>query len=180
MRLTSILAAVAATAVATPALAQAVPPPAFPTDTAQANARGVVLQQHSLVNNGDLDFGIVTTDGVNSGTVTIEASAAGTRTTGGAGGVLPLPSNPRAAEFDGLAAPLENVALTLNQPVGGVLTDAAGDTITAFLRVDSNGLARQADSNGKFTVYVGGDFGLTKSQASGVYSSTFTLTAEYQ
>jgi hypothetical protein len=175
MRNVLFFAALAATAAATPAFAQA-----FPTDTAQANARGVVLQQHSLINNGDLDFGIVTTDGVNPGTVSIEASAAGTRTS--ANGVILLPSTSRSARFDGLAAPLENVVLTLNQPVGGVLTDTAGsgNTVTANLSVDANGLNRQADANGNFTVYVGGDFGLTATQPSGVYQAQFTLTAEYQ
>jgi hypothetical protein len=173
MRFNIILAAVAATVATSPAFAQA-----FPSDTAQATARGVVLQQHSLVNNGALDFGIVTTDGVNPGTVSIEASAAGTRTA--ANGVLLLPSTSQAARFDGLAAPLENVVLTLSQPTGGVLTDAAGDTVTGNLVVDANGLNRQANANGNFTVYVGGDFGLTANQASGVYTATFTLTAQYQ
>jgi hypothetical protein len=177
MRYTLLVAALAAsTAVASPALAQQ----AYPTDTAQANARGVVLQQHSLINNGDLDFGIVTTDGTNSGTVSIAATSSGTRTTGGSGGVVLLPSAFSAARFDGLAAPLETVVLTLNQPVGGVLQDAAGDTITGNLYVDSNGLTRQADANGNFVVWVGGDFGLSATQPSGVYSATFTLTAEYQ
>ena len=173
MRLNFCFAAVAATLIASPAFAQA-----FPTDTAQANARGVVLQQHSLVNNGDLDFGLVTTDGINPGTVSIAASVAGTRTA--ANGVLLLPSTSQAARFDGLAAPLENVVLTLNQPVGNVLQDAAGDTVTGNLFVDVNGLNRQADANGNFTVYVGGDFGLIANQPSGVYNATFTLTAQYQ
>jgi hypothetical protein len=176
MRLTICLAALAATLTASPAFAQA-----FPTDTATGTARGVVLQQHSLVNNGALDFGIVTTDGTNTGTVVIEASAAGTRTTGGNGGVLLLPGPSRSARFDGLAAPLETVVLTLTPPVGNVLQDAAGDTITVnSMSVDSNGLTRTADNNGNFIVYVGGDFGLTAIQASGVYSADFHLTAEYQ
>ena len=173
MRLNVCLAALAATFVASPALAQAV------TDDAPATARGVVLQQHSLVNNGDLDFGIVTTDGTNPGTVVIASSVAGTRTA--TGGVTLLPGASQAARFDGLAAPLENVVLTLTPPVGNVLTDAAGDTITVnSMSVDAGGLNRTADTNGNFRVYVGGDFGLTATQASGVYSATFHLTAEYQ
>jgi hypothetical protein len=173
MRFNLTLAAVVATLAASPALGQA-----FPTDTATATARGVVLQQHSLVKNSDLDFGIVTTDGLNAGTVSIAADVNGTRTN--AGGVVLLPSTSTAARFDGLAAPLENVALTLSQPTGGVLQDAAGDTITGNLFVDVNGLARQANANGNFTVYVGGDFGLSATQPSGVYSAQFTLTAQYQ
>jgi hypothetical protein len=173
MRLNFCLAAAAATLAASPAFAQAV------TDTAPAIARGVVLQQHSLINNGNLDFGIVTTDGTNAGTVSVEPSVAGTRTN--TGGVTLLPGASQSARFDGLAAPLEQVVLTLTPPVGNVIQDAAGDTITVNgMSIDSNGLTRTADANGNFTVYVGGDFGLTATQPAGVYSAQFKLTAEYQ
>lgn len=178
MRLTSILAAVAATAIASPALAQSVPP-APVTDTAQGTARGVVLQQHSLINNGALDFGIVTTDGATDGTVVIESSPAGIRTQ--TGGVTLLPSPAQAARFDGLAAPNETVLLTLTKPVGNVLQDVSGThTITVNAMTVDGLLTRQADNNGNFRVYVGGDFGLSGTQAPGVYSAQFQLTAEYQ
>lgn len=175
MRFYVCLAALAASAaVASPAFAQA-----FPSDDAQATARGVVLQQHSLINQSNLDFGIVTTDGTNPGTVTIAASAAGAR--GSTGGVTLLPSTSSSARFDGLAAPLETVVLTLTPPVGNVLQDAIGDQITVnSMSVDAAGLTRTANGTGNFTVYVGGDFGLTATQAAGVYSANFNLNAEYQ
>ena len=84
MRLNICLAAAAATLAASPAFAQAV------TDTAPAIARGVVLQQHSLINNGDLDFGIVTTDGATAGTVAVAATTAITQPTGAATSNVPL------------------------------------------------------------------------------------------
>lgn len=176
MRFHVCLAALAASvAVASPAVAQQ----AFPSDTAPATARGVVLQQHSLLNQSNLDFGIVTTDGVNSGTVTIAANAAGTR--GSTGGVTLLPSSSSSARFDGLAAPLETVVLTLTPPVGNVLQSAAGDQVAVnSMSVDAAGLTRTANATGNFTVYVGGDFGLSATQAAGVYSADFSLTAEYQ
>jgi hypothetical protein len=176
MRFHVYLAALAASAaVASPAFAQQ----AFPSDDAPATARGVVLQQHSLVNQSNLDFGIVTTDGLTSGTVTIAPSAAGARAS--TGGVTLLPSSSSSARFDGLAAPLETVVLTLTPPVGNVLQDAAGDQITVnSMSVDAAGLTRTASSNGAFTVYVGGDFGLAATQAAGVYSADFNLNAEYQ
>lgn len=175
MRTYVYLAALAASAaVASPALAQA-----FPSDDAPATARGVVLQQHSLINQSNLDFGIVTTDGVNPGTVVIAANAAGTRSA--TNGVTLLPSTSSAARFDGLAAPLETVVLTLTPPVGNVIQSAAGDQITVnSLSVDAAGLTRTANATGNFTVYVGGDFGLTATQPAGVYSADFNLNAEYQ
>ena len=169
----AVLAATAAAA--SPAFAQQT----YPSDTATATARGVVLQQHSLINQTNLDFGIVTTDGVSAGTVSIAATAAGTR--GSTGGVTLLPSASSSARFDGLAAPLETVALTLTPPVGNVLQSAAGDQITVnSMSVDSAGLIRAANSSGDFTVYVGGAFGLTATQPAGVYTADFNLTAEYQ
>jgi len=177
MRTYVYLAALAASAaVASPALAQA-----FPNDDAPAVARGVVLQTHSLINQSDLDFGIVTTDGTNPGTVTIAPDSSGAR--GFTGGVMLLPSSPTSARFDGLAAPLETVVLTLTKPVSNVLQDAAGDQIAVnSMSVDGAGLTETITANGSgaFTVYVGGDFGLSATQKAGVYSADFNLNAEYQ
>ena len=176
MRFHVYFAALAASvAVTSPAVAQQ----AFPSDDAQATARGVVLQQHSLLNQTNLDFGIVTTDGISAGTVTIASTAAGARAS--TGGVTLLPSTSSSARFDGLAAPLETVVLTLTPPVGNVLQDAAGDQVTVnAMSVDAAGLTRTANASGNFTVYVGGDFGLTANQPAGVYSADFNLNAEYQ
>jgi len=178
MRFHVLFAALAASAaVATPAFAQA-----FPSDDAPATARGVVLQTHSLVNQSNLDFGIVTTDGTNPGTVTIAPDSSNSR--GFTGGVMLLPSNPTSARFDGRGAPLETIVLTLTPPVSSVLQDAAGDQIAVnSMSIDGNGLTETITGNsslGTFTVYVGGDFGLTATQKSGVYSASFNLNAEYQ
>ena len=178
MRVNVCVAAAAAVLFATPALAGQ----AYPSDTANATARGTVLQSHSLVNATALDFGIVTVDPLNGGTVSVSASGSPVRTTGGAGGVTLLPSNFSAARFDGLAAPLENVVLTVTPPSGGFITDAANDSIAVTnMYVDqNNNLNRQANASGNFTVYVGADFSLAAGQASGVYSGTFQVTAQYE
>lgn len=174
MRFNVCFAALAATLVATPAFAAT-----FPTDTANATAKGTVLLNHSLTNKTALDFGIVTVDST-GGTVSVSASGSPSRTFGG--GVTLLPSTFSAAEFDGLAAPVENVVLTLNPPLGGIIKDAAGDQLTVSnMYVDqANNMNRTADAAGTFTVYVGGDFTLIGNQPSGVYSGQFSLTAQYQ
>jgi hypothetical protein len=183
MRYTLLVAALAAS-VATPAFAQAVTPPApTATDTATALAKGVVLQSHQLTKNTDLDFGVVTTDGLTTGTVKVDADSTGARSA--TGGVLPLPSTYQAANFSGLAAPDETVALTVTPPVGNVLISStnATDKITVnSLDLDSGGLtgSRVADANGQFEVWVGGTFGLGATQNAGVYSAQFKLTADYQ
>lgn len=179
MRLHVCLAALAATLVVSPALA------AGPTasDTTSATARGVVLQAHQLVKAADLDFGVVTVDSVNAGTVSISADSSGTRSTGGAGGVTALPSTFQAALFDGLAAPGETVQLTLTKPAGSVLvsTTNSNDKIgVTSLVLDSGGATRVTDSSGQFTVYVGGTFSLNAAQPAGVYTGQFDLQADYQ
>lgn len=176
MRLNICLAAFAASFVAAPALAA---PTA--SDTTSATARGVVLQAHQLVKATDLDFGVVTVDSINAGTVSISADSAGTRTA--TGGVTPLPSTYQAASFNGLAAPGETIALTITPPPSNVLisTTNPNDKITVnSLNLDAAGASRVADSTGSFTVYVGGSFGLNAAQNAGVYTAQFQLTADYQ
>jgi hypothetical protein len=175
MRYTLLVAALAAT-VATPALAQQAP--TF-SDTAQAYAKGVVLQAHQLIKNKDLDFGVVTVDG-QGGTVSISADAFGTRTT--TLGVAALSGAFQAAEFLGEAAPTETVTLTLTPPANNEITSTNGvDKIqVTSLVLDSAGATRQAANDGKFTVYVGGTFQLAANQPAGVYGDTFDLTAVYQ
>lgn len=180
MRFHFYVAALAATVVAGPAFAQAAP---TASDTASATAKGVVLQAHQLLKSTDLDFGVVTVDSVNGGTVSISADSSGTRTTGGAGGVTPLPSTFQAASFDGLAAPGETVQLTLTPPAGGVLLSSTNvnDKITVTsLDLDAAGPTRVTDNTGQFTVYVGGTFTLNPAQPAGVYTGQFDLKADYQ
>jgi len=175
MRYTLIVAALAAT-VATPAIAQVVPPPITDTDT--ATARGVVLGAHTRRKAKDLDFGVVAVDPVAGGTVSIAASLAGNRTV--TGGVTALTSASSAAEFDGSGAPNERIVLTLSGPGTSAVQDGAGNSIPVALSLDAAGSTRNADAAGGFTVYVGGTFTIAGGQAPGVYSNQFDLTAEYQ
>ncbi|WP_407826833.1 DUF4402 domain-containing protein [Sphingomonas sp.] len=156
-------------------MAQLAPPV---TDSDTALARGVVLGAHSLKKSKDLDFGVVAVDPVNSGTVSIAASAAGNRTVGG--GVTSLTSTYSAAEFDGSAAPNEQVVLTMSGPATASVQDGGGNSIPVALVLDAAGATRNADGAGGFTVYVGGTFQIAGGQTPGVYSNTFDLTAEYQ
>lgn len=172
MRLSFTLAAVAATFVAaTPALA------ATATRTATAQARGTVLQSLTLTKKYDLDFGTVAGDAVTAGTVSVDADSGARSKTGG---VTLLGGTFQRAEFDGLGDANQNVTLTLNQPASGVLTNTNGTTLTATLKLDSNGTSRTTDSTGRFISYVGGDFNIAANQENGVYTATFDLTANYQ
>jgi outer membrane protein assembly factor BamB len=179
MRTFVCVAALAAVVVAGPAFAAT---PAA-TDTANATAKGTVLQAHQLVKSTDLNFGVVTvSSAAGGGTVTITSDAAGTQSV--SGGVTSLSGVSSSAVFLGQAAPLETVQLTLNQPANGTLknTNNANITIPAALTMDATSAAGPivTDSTGQFTVYVGGTFTLAPSQAAGVYSETFSVRADYQ
>lgn len=171
MRLTICLAALAATVVtATPALGQQA--------TATAEARGVVLQPLTLARVQDLDFGTVVGSAV-AGTVTINPDT-GARST--AGGVTGVPSYPGdRALFQGAGTVGTDVDLTLSAPALLISTTNPADVVTVNSMVlDSAGANRTIGVTGIFTVGVGGEFGIAASQAPGLYSANFDLTAEYQ
>lgn len=170
MRLTICLAALAATvATASPAFAQQA--------SAQAEARGLVLQPLTLSRVDDLDFGTVAGSAV-AGTVTVNSDT-GIRSVGG--GVTAVPSTYQRARFDGYGQPSQVVQLTLNPPVGGLLMSGTNSiTVNSMTLDNANNTTRTIGAGGNFTVYVGGSFGIAANQPNGLYAANFDLTADYQ
>jgi hypothetical protein len=168
------LAAVAAAALsATPAAAQSV------SATAQAEARGVILQPLTLTKIDDLDFGTVIAS-TTAGTVSIDADT-GVRSTGG--GVTGVPSYPgNRGLFGGAGTANQPVVLTLNAP--SVLVSSADPTdlitVASMVLDNNNETNRTIDATAAFFVGVGGTFNIAASQPNGSYSAQFELTAEYQ
>ena len=172
MRFNFTLAAVAAALAATPAVAQQA------TTTEPAEARGLVLQSLTLTKVNDLDFGTVAGSNTVAGTVDIDADSNARTATGGVS-LMPGPSS--RARFDGLGVPGQQVVLTLTPPPGLVLTNAGGIPLTInSMSLDVGGTNRTVGGTGQFTVYVGGNFQIAAGQASGLYTATFNLTADYQ
>ena len=120
MRFTVYLAAAAATlAVATPAVAQQA--------SANALAKGVVVQPLDFAKDQDLDFGTVVGSAV-AGNVVIDADTGG-RTIGG--GVTGVPSFPGdRGLFTGAGTAGQTVLLTLNAPAVLVSQSNPLDLIT--------------------------------------------------
>jgi hypothetical protein len=177
MRFSVSLAAVAATlVVAAPAAAQQVG-----SASAQAWAKGTVVQPVSLIWQQDLDFGTVVSTAT-AGDVAIDANTGG-RTVGG--GVVPVASFPGdRGLFQGAGAVGQTVQLTLSAPTTLVSTTNPADLIvvnsmvldTCNCTVDS----RVIGPSGVFMVGVGGDFAIGANQAAGLYRSHFDVTAVYQ
>lgn len=180
MRFNIYLAAVAATfAVATPALAATVS-----VTVNNATAKGTVLLPLSLTESKQLDFGTVianTTVG-NDGNVVIDA-ATGARTFP-AGNVLGVATYPgQRGVFQGAGTAGRTVSLTLSPPA--VLTSGTNTLAVNSMSFDGCGAGclsttRLLDVNGTYTVGVGGDFEVVANQANGLYSASYSVTADYQ
>jgi hypothetical protein len=175
MRYTLLVAALAAT-VATPALAQQASVTATVND---ATAKGVVLLPLTLSETKPLDFGTVIADPNNPGNVVIDADT-GARTVGGA--VLGVPNYPGSRGlFQGAGTAGNAVVLTMSPPA--VLTSGTNSLTVTSMTFDNNGgvnTTRTIDATGAFAIGVGGDFAITANQPNGLYSATYSVTAEYQ
>jgi hypothetical protein len=167
MRLNICLAALAASfVVATPAFAQAA--------SAQAEARGVVVQPLTLARVQDLDFGTVVGSAV-AGNVVIDPDT-GARTVGG--GVTGVPSFPGdRALFQGAGTAGQDVILTLSAPALLISQSNPLDTIAVNSMVldQGNVTTRTIGASGVFQVGVGGDFAIAANQAPALYSAISTL-----
>ena len=174
MRLKLTLAALAATAAfASPAVAQVV------TSTAQAEARGTILQPLTINRAQDLDFGTILVDPLGAGgTVTINADD-GSRSVTGDVAEVGLNGGQRAI-FNGSGPANDSVDLVLTQPAGGLLYNG-GNSLAGALVLDQGGsTTRTTDGVGAYSVGVGGTFTIAANQAAGLYAADFDLTAEYQ
>ena len=175
MRSKLFFAALAATtAFASPAFAQVA------TDTATAEARGLVLQPLTLTKVDDLDFGTILASTV-AGSVSIDEDSGNRSVTGG---ITPVASNPgQRALFVGAGTSGQQVDLTLTPPPGNVLvsTSNPADTIAiSSLLLDSgNVTTRTIATDGTFQVGVGGSFAIGAGQPNGLYTADFDLTADY-
>ena len=159
-----IAAAMAATAVASPAAAAS-------SDT--ADSRALLLLPLTLTKVDDLDFGTVVSSPV-AGTVTVNA-ASGLRTR--AGGVTLVGSAPgQRALFAWAGTPSQLVTFDLSYPTS--LDDGAGHSVLiALLYLQSS--AAIADSAGVVQVGVGGSILISANQTEGTYTNTFSVTANY-
>jgi hypothetical protein len=172
MRSKIYLAALAATTIfATPAFAQVA--------SADAEARGLVLQPLTLTKVNDLDFGTVVASNV-AGSVVIDADNGSRTVSGGVTGVPSFPGD--RGLFTGLGTAGQDVVLNLTAPTVLVSTTNPLDTVTvtSMYLDSSNATTRTIGSGGTFQVGVGGDFAIAASQPNGLYAADFNLTADYQ
>lgn len=173
MRLNVCFAAIAATLVATPALAQQ-------ATVNNATAKGTVLLPLSLSETKKLDFGTVIASTTAAGNVVIDA-ATGARSFP-AGNVVGVATYPGSnGQFQGAGTVGRSVLLTLTAPA--LLTSGTNTLVVNGMTFDGctcTSTSRTIDPTGSFTAGVGGDFAIAQNQPNGVYSATYSVTADYQ
>lgn len=174
MRLKMTLAALAATvALASPALGQTM-------DSAPAQARGVVLLPLTISEVDPLNFGTVLA-GATAGSVTIDADSGARSFSGGVSGIA-IDIGSRGL-FNGLGTEDQLVEITLN-PITA-LTGPGPDIAVTNMELDGCACLSEirtipTGTGGIFVVGVGGTFAIAANQPNGLYTASYSVTAEYQ
>jgi hypothetical protein len=162
--------AVAGALVATLGLSAGVAHAAPATASATASAR--VLQQITVTNTSDLDFGTVVA-GTAASTVAI--SAAGTRTCGSG---LTCTGTVSSANFN--INGTRNTVVTITGDNTVSLANGSGGTMSASLTRSASTLTLASAGPVGGSFQVGGTLNLGANQADGAYSGTFNVTVDYQ
>lgn len=139
--------------------------------TGEAKAR--ILRQITLTNTSDLQFATIIS-GATASTVAVSVAGAGT-----CGPTLVCTGTTTAANFD--IQGTNNAVVLVGGDNSVTLTGSLGGTMGATLDYSTNSLTL---TNGPGTVggsfQVGGTLSVGANQASGDYTGTFNVTADYQ
>lgn len=164
------------------------PVPAAAQQQTYAIVQGEVLDSTTLVNNGDLNFGLIMPNPT-GGTVLLTPAASATCTTTGG---LVRSGTCKAAGFAGQA--LTGADLRAMRPAGNsiTLTGPAGATMvvnaftfastapTVFLgNAGANWRFRVDAADGTYLFFVGGTLNVGPNQRPGVYNGTITIRITY-
>ena len=162
--------ALAALALAAPAVAAPVAAPVPP------QGRALLLIPLTLTKVQDIHFGSVVPSMTTAGFVTINATT-GARTASAGLTLLPTDIGQRG-RFAGAGSAGQQVFMDLTPPTE--LSNPAGDTITVLAMTLDGPSVRTIAANQSFFVGVGGTIFIAADQPEGLYSATYSLTADYQ
>lgn len=137
---------------------------------ASATATATIVTPISISKTTDLNFGNLSVSASAGGVVTLEPSAAATRTASGGGGVsLPAVTGPVAAalfEVTGQASFTYDITLPLSATVVNGANSMTVDNFTSSL-----GATGTLDGAGTQSFYVGADITVAAGQAPGTYTT---------
>ena len=155
--------------IATAVIAIAFSNSSFAQATATAAATATIITPITIVKNVDMNFGNVAVSASLAGTVVL--LPAGTRSTGGAGGVT-LPSTTgtvAGADFTVSGQASYTYAITL--PTSATLTDGGSHTMTVNTFTSTPATTGTLSTGGTQDLKVGATLNVTAAQASGTYTN---------
>jgi hypothetical protein len=141
----------------------------FAQASATASVTANIITPITIVKTVDMNFGNVAVSATVAGTTIL--APAGTRTTGGAGGVT-LPANTgtvTAATFTVSGEPTFTYAITL--PSSATITDASSHTMTVNSFTSNPSSTGVLSGGGSQTLTVGATLNVLAGQASGSYTN---------
>jgi hypothetical protein len=164
-----------ATAGAIALLALTSAPAQAASPSAQANATAKIYRPLTISKTTDLDFGVVVIAGTSFAAETVTVSTAGAVTCGG-GVNLTCSGSPTAARFHLVGS--NNALVTVSSPTFN-LTGPGTLAVTPSSTSQSVNLGASGATSG-VDVDLGASIPVSSATAEGVYTGTWTVTADYQ
>lgn len=164
------------TAGAIAALALVSTPAAAASPSAQANATAKIYKPLTISKTADLNFGTIVLAGAAFANETVTVATTGAVTCGSGGGNVTCGGTPTAAKFHLVGS--NNAAVTVNSPSFN-LTGPSTLSVTPTSLTQSVNLGAAGNTTG-IDVPLGGSIVLASTTPDGVYSGTWTVTADYQ
>jgi hypothetical protein len=164
-----------ATAGAVAVLALTSVPAQAASPSAQANATAKIYHPLTIAKSQDLDFGVVVISGASFPAEAVTVSTAGAVTCGG-GTNLTCSGSPTAARFH--LAGNNNALVTVSSPSFN-LTGPGTLAVTPSSTSQTVNLGATGATTG-VDVNLGGSINVGSATAEGVYTGTWTVTADYQ
>jgi len=164
------------TAGALAALALASTPAVAASPSAQANATAKIYKPLTISKTADLNFGTIVLAGAAFANETVTVATTGAVTCGSGGGNVTCGGTPTAAKFHLVGS--NNAAVTVNSPSFN-LTGPSTLSVTPTSLTQSVNLGAAGNTTG-IDVPLGGSIILASTTPDGVYSGTWTVTADYQ
>ncbi len=165
-----------ATAGAVAVLALTSTPALAASPSAQANATAKIYHPLTIAKTQDLDFGVVVISGASFAAETVTVDTAGSVTCGGAVN-LTCSGSPTAASFH--LAGNDNALVTVSSPSFNLTSGGNTLTVTPSSTSQSVNLGAAGSTTG-VDVDLGGSIDVGSATPEGVYTGTWTVTADYQ
>jgi hypothetical protein len=154
------------------------PSPTVPSTGVSGNLTAVVSRPISFTGTPSLNFGAIMKPRAGNGSVTLNPSTNIRTVSGnGAGGV----SNPTPSRASYTVTGEGGQTISVSVPASFAMTGPGGASITVTLITSGlpTALSAAPGTEGSASFYVGGSFNMTANTATGDYSGTYNVTAQY-